>query len=1504
MADFELDKERIKGYEDEEDGGREKQSGTRKMKLFYIILLITVVVGLSLSLGLGLGLPKRGSNTNNEKKCKAWNGKRVFSHSRTNINWLNGECPNRMGRKNCPSHMKSSPTILISLDGFRTEYLSRNVTPAIQKLADCGVRAESLRSIYPTKTFPNHYSMVTGLYPESHGVIDNRMWDPKTKDFFALNLPTKNDPKWYQGRPIWLNAQDNGKRVKTFFWPGTDVVHEGKLPDDCYQYDSSVPYTARIDQILEWFKDKNSPPDLVIAYFEQPDSAGHEYGPFSENVVSNLTRVDNLINRLISGLIQENLEECVNIVLVSDHGMAETKCSKTVNLNEYLDTSNVYVHQGSFTRISGKYRREGGKVVEHNGLSDEEIMNKMSCNYYNNTKDWYLNAMLKQDLPVRMHYVQHPRIDNVVVDVENGWYTLSSSQCNIAKGGHGYDYLDENMKSIFLGYGPGFKQGYVGEEFSNIEIYNLICNLLDIKPNNNNGTEHALDHFLSSPKNVSDMIEPDFPIHTNLPSENEMKKRRMSSNCRCYDNDTVDQFDKELNLTESQAKEVINRVLPLGEPFSKSPYKRLIQRNYAIGYKESLETPLFVAFQVLKPINSILDNGSKVNDLKNCTRPDVRIRTSRCNVDNSMLLTKLFPPELSPNSNDNNTDIRTNAVKMNKQFADTVWIHLIRLIEEYGEKFNLINVILGPVFDSNRDGIVDESPADVPTHFYAVLYGNLTDKIVSIVIPHKEISDCVKKYPLIDYFKKHIVSLKDLELITGLIFFTKLRNVPERHKRFVQLHSLWDELEWKDSNYNCELCKNNDKSTKPLLLISIDGLRSDKYESLDSLAKFSQCGVRAKKMRSVFPSITFPNHYSQVTGLYPQHHGIIDNAMYDKDIGKFFYISSPIAKISDWWKGDPIWNTIRRDNKTAFTYFWPGSDVRIKGSYPNVYKMFNSDVPNKERVRNVIEWLERGEGKYERADLITLYFENVDKAGHDGGPHSIQVKEESKSLDKELKKIFNYIYRKRKCVNVVIISDHGMADITCDNQVVLKDYLSDYALSKMNAFYGTGSRISNTYTRGQNGSYYNIPENERIPLSKIKANLSTCLIKNLQNYNKELAPIRFHYSQSKRIEELLVFININWLIGVVKKELCHLKGNHGWDPTEDDMKAFFAGVGPDFRLNFTFDYEFENIELYNLISGLLNVTPSPNNGTENSLSFLLKNPPKLDIKNETESNYNPTEFPDLATYTLRINRTNCSICQNFTHDSSMLDILNDEKPQLIEKHIKHGLPEITAFQEKPELLFQQSFVTSYWKLISYPAMVAAHLNVSQISYKENSDRKDTDFCPYKIDFRLENEKTCSSFKDQQFLFPLKWTSEPDEAKYHTNVVEMNEDFKSNTWSVLLKQEVEDKLINSKEDLYVILGTAFDYNYDGLADNLTEINSTTPSHYFLITLKEDVNSRWHGKSWVLPHLKSFPECINTSHYISDHRTRIRDVELITGMRFLTNIDYQEGLLSRISLTSPS
>lgn len=189
----------------------------------------------------------------------------------------------------------------------------------------------------------------------------------------------------------------------------------------------------------------------------------------------------------------------------------------------------------------------------------------------------------------------------------------------------------------------------------------------------------------------------------------------------------------------------------------------------------------------------------------------------------------------------------------------------------------------------------------------------------------------------------------------------------------------------------------------------------------------------------------------------------------------------------------------------------------------------------------------------------------------------------------------------------------------------------------------------------------------------------------------------------------------------------------------------------------------------------MNITASPNNGTEHSLSFLLKEPIKIDINNNTIDDYNQPEFPTEPDYNNIITGAGCLDCQNRTVDQGNLEFMNDTKDELIAEHLKHGLPEITAFDEKPELLFQATFINSFWNITSTPAMVAAHLKPSTVSFQDYSFNEN---CPYKLDVRLPTNNNCANLSNKQFLFPPEWSSKPDSAIYHTNLVEMDINFKT------------------------------------------------------------------------------------------------------------------------------
>ncbi|XP_042908128.2 ectonucleotide pyrophosphatase/phosphodiesterase family member 3 [Parasteatoda tepidariorum] len=291
----------------------------------------------------------------------------------------------------CPASFQDNPPLLlVSLDGLRVDYLKYGVSPTLSKIAECGVKAEFMYPIYPSKTFPNHYTIVTGLYPESHGVIDNQMYDLAMNKRFKVGKTRLDDPRWWQKEPIWVTAQKQGKSAACFFWPGSDVRINGSYPNFYFNYNGSIPFETRVDQILEWLMLPKRP-DFLTLYFDQPDKAGHAHGPDSFEVKEGIKTVDGLMNRLLTGLEIRNLTNCVNIIIVSDHGMSDTSCDRIFDIRKYINISTADVYTGSFGRIRPK---EDSNTVD-------EIISQLQC------QDSHLRVYRKEELPVRMHYVDN-----------------------------------------------------------------------------------------------------------------------------------------------------------------------------------------------------------------------------------------------------------------------------------------------------------------------------------------------------------------------------------------------------------------------------------------------------------------------------------------------------------------------------------------------------------------------------------------------------------------------------------------------------------------------------------------------------------------------------------------------------------------------------------------------------------------------------------------------------------------------------------------------------------------------------------------------------------------------------------------------------------------------------------------------------------------------------------------------------------------------------------------
>nr|XP_043630927.1 ectonucleotide pyrophosphatase/phosphodiesterase family member 1-like [Erigeron canadensis] len=375
--------------------------------------------------------------------------------------------------------------ILISADGFRFGYQFKTPTPNIHILINNGTEAQTgLIPVYPTLTFPNHYSIATGLYPAYHGIVNNRFLDPIAGDTFTLS---SHEPKWWLGEPIWETVSNHGLQAATYFWPGSEVKKGSwDCPKKyCAAYNESVPFEERVDTVLGYFDLPNDEiPVFMTLYFEDPDSQGHQVGPDDVQVTKAVSRIDGLIGRLINGLESRGVFQDVTIIMVGDHGMVGTCDQKLIFLDDLA----------SFVKIPAEWVQYYTPVLSIRpplNQSVSDIVNKMnqglsSGKVKNGDK---LKIYLKEDLPKRLHYSESDRITPILGLVEEGFKVeQKDSKTMQCAGAHGYDNAFFSMRTIFIGYGPRFPRGIKVPSFENIEIYNLITSILNINGAPNNGS--------------------------------------------------------------------------------------------------------------------------------------------------------------------------------------------------------------------------------------------------------------------------------------------------------------------------------------------------------------------------------------------------------------------------------------------------------------------------------------------------------------------------------------------------------------------------------------------------------------------------------------------------------------------------------------------------------------------------------------------------------------------------------------------------------------------------------------------------------------------------------------------------------------------------------------------------------------------------------------------------------------------------------------------------------
>ena len=349
--------------------------------------------------------------------------------------------------------------ILISIDGFRSDYLTRGATPTLSALAADGATGP-MRPSFPSVTFPNHYTLVTGLHPDHHGIVGNSFVDPVLGRF---TMASKEAGFWAEGEPIWISAQKAGLTAATMFWPGSESENHGLRPHYYRPFDEAVTGDQRVDQLLAWL-DATPRPDLGTLYFDAVDTAGHRNGPDAPETAAAMTSVDASIARLVAGLKARGLYDNTVLVIVADHGMAATSPDRVMYFDDLIDPAALdIIYGGAVTYLNPVPGREAeveAALVKHHPHGD--------C--------WN-----KADIPARFVLGSNPRVPAIVCSADVGWlFTTRARMVTRGGGAHGYDNQAPEMAALFIAHGPGIAHGRTLRNLDSVDVQPLLGRLLRI----------------------------------------------------------------------------------------------------------------------------------------------------------------------------------------------------------------------------------------------------------------------------------------------------------------------------------------------------------------------------------------------------------------------------------------------------------------------------------------------------------------------------------------------------------------------------------------------------------------------------------------------------------------------------------------------------------------------------------------------------------------------------------------------------------------------------------------------------------------------------------------------------------------------------------------------------------------------------------------------------------------------------------------------------------------
>ncbi|KAF8387314.1 hypothetical protein PRIPAC_76456 [Pristionchus pacificus] len=675
-----------------------------------------------------------------EKKKGMWRDASCGTH---------GKCENE--------DYSSPPLVVISIDGFAHDYLKRRLTPVLDRMADCGATAEFVYPSYPSKTFPNHFTMVTGVWPAHHGIVDNSIYDPTlSTDLESMKRNLQNHSAYFKAEPIWSSYKRvTGKKAACLFWVGCQHNITEYNPDYNLPYEKDMSFDERVDNIISWLSlPASDRPGLITAYFHQVDTAAHwEKSP--EETDNALIAVNDAIVSLFDQLEEKGILECVNVVIVSDHGMQ--KLTNRVYFDDHFSSEGLIVATG----VVGRLYWNGSKQ------QPSDIMKDFRCSGGEEYRVYSPSS-----LPPRCHYASR-LVGDVIFEGQLGTTFYSNQWVDpMLTADHGYDYLLPPMRAIFFARGPSIRPKTRLPPFQNVEYYHFFEDLLGMKDTKEtNGTRGMLDAaMLKAPEREAEKIA----MLSECPRIRTDATAIPCRRCTNVERTALDTLFKSLgDVTTVNTQIGVEDGVKTDSELCLSPFHDIVM---AAPRHSKNGTRIFVEALSLTGIRSYpgISGNCSFEDACSGERQPVGFEMTSVLAGNGSGFGGLSKSE----------------IPLHSSFVKGFLSPLQTLTHEYLRRYGRLLSFTGTIFDYDTDGRADATVnSSIPSHIFRILLScrhwdsdsSCSDPsesaVISWMIPHIELDfNCLPSDKLLFSYTARV---RDIELATGVRFFADRRIIPE-----------------------------------------------------------------------------------------------------------------------------------------------------------------------------------------------------------------------------------------------------------------------------------------------------------------------------------------------------------------------------------------------------------------------------------------------------------------------------------------------------------------------------------------------------------------------------------------------------------------------------------------------------------------------------------------------------------------------------------------------------